>query len=141
MQNNFFLLSKSCYENNYISIDQNKINSILATSDNYKFSLRRRCRKGQGIGRKQKGDVDWGEILACHAGYYKFSHKHIKPAHTGKLLIDAHNMTHLSGFPNFSNSDRTPLCFHRLTHRTETTLGVLFLYNFTLDSSNHVFGA
>ena len=85
--------------------------------------------------------MDWGEILACHAGYYKFSHKHIKPAHTGKLLIDAHNMTHLSGFPNFSNSDRTPLCFHRLTHRTETTLGVLFLYNFTLDSSNHVLGA
>ena len=65
-------------------------------------SLRRRCRKGQGIRRKQKGDVDWGEILACHAGYYKFSHKHIKPAHTGNLLIDTHNMTHLSGFPNFS---------------------------------------
>ena len=37
-----------------------------------------------------------------HAGYYKFSHKHIKPTHTGNLLIDAHNMTHLSGFPNFS---------------------------------------
>ena len=40
MQNNFFFLSKSCYENNYIAIDQNKINSILATTDNYKFSLR-----------------------------------------------------------------------------------------------------
>ena len=115
MQNNFFFLSKSCYENNYIAIDQNKINSILATSDNYKFSLRSRCRKGQGIGRKQNGDVDWGEIVAWHAGYYKFSprendlvhsllfsHKHIKPTHTGNLLIDAHNMTHLSCFPNFS---------------------------------------
>ena len=78
MQNNFFFLSKSCYENNYIAIDQNKINSILATTDNYKFSLRSKSRKG------------------------KFSHKHIKPTHTGNLLIDAHNMTHLSGFPNFS---------------------------------------
>ena len=101
MQNNFFFLSKSCYENNDIAIDQNKINSIPATPDNYKFSLRNRCRKGWGIGRKQKGDVDWGEIVACHAGYYKFSHKHIKLTHTGNLLIDAHNMTHLSGFPNF----------------------------------------
>ena len=102
MQNNFFFLSKSGYENNYKAIDQNKINSILATSDNYKFSLRSRCRKEQGIGRKQKGDVDWGEIVACHAGYYKFSHKHIKPTHTVNLIIDAHNMTHLSGgFPNF----------------------------------------
>ena len=26
----------------------------------------------------------------------------------------------------FPNSDRTPLCFHRPTHPTETTLGVLF---------------
>ena len=93
MQNNFFFLSKSCYENNYIAIDQNKINSILATTGNYKFSLRSRCRKG---------DVDWEEIVACHATYYKFSHKQIKPTHTGNLLIDAHNMTHLSGFPNFS---------------------------------------
>ena len=41
-----FFLSKSCYENNYITIDQNKINSILATTGNYKFSLRSRCRKG-----------------------------------------------------------------------------------------------
>ena len=123
MQNNFFLLSKSCYENNYIAIDQNKINSILATTDNYKFSLRSRCRKGQGIGRKQKGDVDWGEILACHAGYYKFSHKHIKPAHTGNVLIDTHNMTHLSLI--FPNSDRMTLCFHSPTHPTLTTLGVL----------------
>ena len=81
--------------------------------------------KGVGIGRKQKRDVDWGETVACHAGYYKFSHKHIKPTHTGNLLIDAHNMTHLSGFPNFPNSDRTPLFFHRPTHPTETTLGVL----------------
>ena len=55
----------------------------------------------------------------------KFSHKHIKPTHTGNLLIDAHNMTHLSGFPNFPNSDRTPLFFHRPTNPTETTLGVL----------------
>ena len=70
--------------------------------------------------------MDWGEIVACHAGYYKFSHKHIKPTHTGNLLIDAHNMTHLSGFLIFPNSDRTPLCFHRPTHPTETTLGVLF---------------
>ena len=47
---------------------------------------------------------------------------------TGNLLIDAHNVTHLSGFPIiFPNSDRTPLCFHRPTHPTETTLGVLFL--------------
>ena len=60
----------------------------------------------KGVG--DKGDVDWGEIVACHTGYYKFSHKHIKPTHTGNLLIDAHNMTHLSGFPNFPNSDRTP---------------------------------
>ena len=102
MQNNFFFLSKSCYENNYIAIDQKNINSILATTDNYKFSLRSRCRKGQGIGRKQKTVVGWGEIVACHAGYYKFSDKHIKPTHTGNPLIDAHNMTHLSGFPNFS---------------------------------------
>ena len=102
MQNNFFFLSKSCYENNYIVIDQNKINSILATTDIYKFSLHSRCRKGQGIRRKQKGDVDWGEIVACHARYYKFSHEHIKPTRTGNLLIDAHSMTHLSGFPNFS---------------------------------------
>ena len=37
--NNFSLLSKSCYENNYMAIDQNKINSILATTVNYaKFS-------------------------------------------------------------------------------------------------------
>ena len=50
-----------------MAIDQNKVNSILVTTDNYKFS-----------------------------------HKHIKPTHTGNLLIDAHNMTHLSGFPNFS---------------------------------------
>ena len=51
-----------------------------------------------------KRGCGWGEIVACHAGYYKFSHKHIKPTHTGNLLIDAHdhNMTHLSGFPNFS---------------------------------------
>ena len=47
-------------------------------------------------------DVDWGEIVACHAGCYKFSHKHIKPTHTGNLLIDAHNLTHLSGVRNFS---------------------------------------
>ena len=69
---NFFnfetlFLSKSCYENNYMGIDQNKINSILATTDNYKL----------------------------------FSHD-IKPTHTGYLLIDTHNMTHLSDFPNFS---------------------------------------
>ena len=173
MQNNFFLLSKSCYENNYVAIDQNKINSILSTTDNYKFGLRSasRCRNGQEIGRKQKGDVDWvrvrvqgqgqgqgqggskkgmwiglglgfrvrvrvreeaksgcglgqgqglglglglglgrkqkrdvdwREIVASDASYYKFSHKHIKPTHTGNLLIDAHNMTHLSGFPDFS---------------------------------------
>ena len=102
MQNNFFFLSKSCYENNYLAIDQDKINSILATTDNYKFSLSSKCRKGQGIGRKQKRDVDWGEMVACHAGYYKFSHKHIKPTYTGNLLIGAHNMTHLSIFPNFS---------------------------------------
>ena len=38
MQNNFFFSSKSCYKNNYMVIDQNKINSILATTDNYKFS-------------------------------------------------------------------------------------------------------
>ena len=50
-----------------MAIYQNKINSIVATTDNYKFS-----------------------------------HKHIKPTHTGKLLIDTHNMTHLSDFPNFS---------------------------------------
>ena len=61
--------------------------------------------------------MDWGEIG---------SHKHIKQTHTGNLLIDAHNMTHLSGFLIFPNSDRTPLCFHRPTHPTETTLGVLF---------------
>ena len=64
LYNLFFL---SCYENNYMAIDQNKINSNLATTDNYKFS-----------------------------------HKHIKPTHTGKLLIDTHNMTHLSDFPNCS---------------------------------------
>ena len=58
--------------------------------------------------------------------WIKFSHKHIKPTYTGNLLIDAHNMTHLSGFPNFPNSGRTPLCFHRPMHPTETTLGVLF---------------
>ena len=40
--------------------------------------------------------------------------------------LRAHNMTHLSGFPNFPNSGRTPLCFHGPTHPTETTLGVLF---------------
>ena len=86
--------------------------------------------KAVGNRRKQKGDVDWGEIVACHAGYQKFSYKHIKPTHTGNLLIDAHNMTHLSGFPNFPNSDRTPLFFHRPTHPTETTLGVLFTESF-----------
>ena len=62
----------------------------------------------------------------------KFSHKHIKPTHTGNLLIDAHNMTHLFGFPNFPNSDRTPLFFHRPTHPTETTLGVLLLIKWPL---------
>ena len=67
MQNNFIFLSKSCYENNYMVLDQNKINYILAITDNYKFS-----------------------------------HKHIKKTHTGNLLIDTHNMTHLSNFPNFS---------------------------------------
>ena len=71
--------------------------------------------------------MDWGQIVASHAGYYNFSHKHIKPTHTGNLLIDAHNMTHLSGFLIFPNSDRTPLSFHRPTHPTETTLGVLFI--------------
>ena len=60
-------LSKSCYENNYMAIDQSKINSILATTDNYKFS-----------------------------------HKHIKPTHTGYLFIDTYDMTHLSDVPNFS---------------------------------------
>ena len=30
----------------------------------------------------------------------------------------------------FPNSDRTPLCFHRPTHPTETTLGVLFKISF-----------
>ena len=49
-----------------MAIDQNKVNSILATTDNYKL----------------------------------FSHD-IKPTHTGYLLIDTHNMTHLSDFPNF----------------------------------------
>ena len=39
---NFFnfetlFLSKSYYENNYMAIDQNKVNSILATTDNYKL--------------------------------------------------------------------------------------------------------
>ena len=29
----------------------------------------------------------------------------------------------------FPNSDRTPLCFHRPTHSTETTLGVLLILN------------
>ena len=67
MQNNFFFLSKSCYENNYMAMDQNKMNSILATIDN--------CR---------------------------FSHKHIKPTHTGNLLIDTQDMTHLFDFPNLS---------------------------------------
>ena len=38
-------------QNNYMATDQNKINFILATTDNYKFS-----------------------------------HKHIKPTHTGNLL-------------------------------------------------------
>ena len=38
MQNNFIFLSKSCSENNCMVLDQNKINSILATTDNYKFS-------------------------------------------------------------------------------------------------------
>ena len=38
LMQNFFFLTKSCYENNYIAIDQNKISSILATTDNYKFS-------------------------------------------------------------------------------------------------------
>ena len=38
MQNNFIFISKSCYENNYVVIDWNKIKSILATTDNYKFS-------------------------------------------------------------------------------------------------------
>ena len=38
MQNNFFFLSKLHYKSNYMAIDQNKINSILATTDNYKFS-------------------------------------------------------------------------------------------------------
>ena len=52
MQNNFFFLSKLRY----------KINSILATTDNYKFS-----------------------------------HKH-----TGNILINTHNLTHLSDFPNYS---------------------------------------
>ena len=28
MQNNFFFLSKSCYENNYLAIDQNKIKPL-----------------------------------------------------------------------------------------------------------------
>ena len=50
-----------------MAIDQNKVNSILVTTDNYKFS-----------------------------------HKHIKPTHTGNLLIDTHNMKHLSNFTNFS---------------------------------------
>ena len=77
-----------------------------------------------------KRGCGWGEIVACHAGYYKFSHKHIKPTHTGNLLIDAHNMTHLSGFPNFSKFRlRRPLCFYRPTHPTETALGVLFIYS------------
>ena len=101
MQNNFFFLSKSCYKNNFIAIDQKK-DQLHPCDHRQLFSLCSRCRNGQGIGRKQKRDVDWGEIVACHAGYYKFSHKHIKPTHTGNLLIDAHNMTHLSGFPNFS---------------------------------------
>ena len=38
MQNNFFFLSKLHYKSNYMAIDQNKIDSILATTDNYKFS-------------------------------------------------------------------------------------------------------
>ena len=73
MQNNFFFLSKSCYENNsqrYIKTRSTPSLRPLTTIN-----------------------------LAFHAGYYKFSHKHIKPTHTGNLLIDAHNMTHLSGFP------------------------------------------
>ena len=76
---------------------------------------------------KRVGDREEAKRGCGLAGYYKFSHKHIKPTHTGNLLIDAHNMTHLSGFPNFPNSDRTLLCFHRPTHPTEATLGVLFL--------------
>ena len=62
MQNNFFFLPKLHQQSNYMAIDQNKINSILATTDNNKFS-----------------------------------HKH-----TGNLLINTHNLTHLSDFPNFS---------------------------------------
>ena len=62
MQNNFFFLSKLRYKSNYMAIDQNKINSTLATTDNNKFS-----------------------------------HKH-----TANLLINTHNLTHLSDFPNFS---------------------------------------
>ena len=131
MQNNFVFLSKSCYENNCIAIDENKINSILATTDYYKFSLRSRCRKGQGIGRKQKGDVDWGETVACHAGCYKFSHKHI--THNQPIQVTYSSMLitwHI--FPVsliFPISDRTPLCFHGPTLLTETTLGVLLLFN------------
>ena len=83
--------------------------------------------------------MDWGEIVACPAGYYKFSHKHIKPTHTGNLLIDAHNMTHLSGFLIFPNSDRTPLCFHRPTHPTETTLGVLLFLDSVGEATLDIF--
>ena len=65
MQNNFFFLSKLSYKGNYMVIDQNKINSIRATTDNYKFSQK----------------------------------------HTRNLLIKTHNMTHLSVFLIFPNSD------------------------------------
>ena len=41
-------------------------------------------------------------ILATTDTDYKFSHKHIKPTHTGYLLIDTYDMTHLSDVPNFS---------------------------------------
>ena len=108
MQNNFIFLSKSCYENNYIATDQNEINSILATTDNYKFSLR--------------------SVISTLNQPIKVTYS--------SMLITWHIFPVSLIFPN---SDRTLLCFHRPTHPTGTTLGVLFLrhHELTNEKASH----
>ena len=56
--------------------------------------------------------------------------------------LRAHNVTHLSGFPNFSKFRWNAIMLPWPTHPTETTLGVLFKEILGPNASMHAsFGA
>ena len=103
-------------------------NKKAATTDNYKFSLRSRCRKGYGLGRN--GSQSYDLSLKCQGATQGTINSVISTLNqpiqvTYSLMLITWHIFPVSLI--FLNSDRTPLCFHGPTHPTETTLGVLFI--------------